>query len=51
MAFCIVSPFLILPVIITMVLFHLLILKEEKYLEKHHQEAYRQYKKEVRRYL
>ncbi len=49
--FCLLSPFLIVPVIITITLFHLMILKEEKYLEKHHTDNYRKYKKEVRRYI
>jgi protein-S-isoprenylcysteine O-methyltransferase Ste14 len=51
MVFCLLSPFLILAVLITIVLFHLMILKEENYLEKQHQDNYRQYKKEVRRYI
>jgi protein-S-isoprenylcysteine O-methyltransferase Ste14 len=51
MVFCLISPFLILSVLVTIGLFHLLILKEEKYLENKHQEDYRKYKKEVRRYL
>ena len=37
--------------ILTIVLFHLLILKEEKYLEEIHKEGYLAYKKKVRRYL
>jgi protein-S-isoprenylcysteine O-methyltransferase Ste14 len=36
MVFCLLSPFLILAVLITIVLFHLMILKEENYLEKQH---------------
>lgn len=51
MVFCLLSPYFIIPVLITMVLFHLMILKEETYLEKQHQEKYRKYKKEVRRYI
>ena len=51
MVFCLLSPLLILPVLITIVLFHLMTLKEENYLEKQHQDNYRQYKKEVRRYI
>ena len=51
MIFCLLSPFLILAVLITIVLFHLMILKEENYLEKQHQDNYRPYKKEGRRYI
>ncbi len=51
MVFCLLSPFLILSVLITIVLFHMMILKEESYLENKHQEQYRKYKKEVGRYL
>ncbi len=51
MIFCLLSPFLILPSLITIGLFHLMILKEEQYLENKHQEKYRRYKKEVRRYF
>ena len=51
MVFCLWSPFLILPVLITIMLFHLMILKEEKYLENKHQENYSRYKREVRRYF
>jgi protein-S-isoprenylcysteine O-methyltransferase Ste14 len=51
MVFCLLSPFLILSVLMTLVLFHLMILKEENYLENTHPENYIQYKKEVRRYL
>ena len=35
----------------TMFLFHLLILKEEKYLEGKHGDTYKKYKEQVRRYL
>jgi protein-S-isoprenylcysteine O-methyltransferase Ste14 len=51
MVLCLLSPFLIIPVLITMVLFHLMILKEEAYLEIQHQDKYIKYKKEVRRYI
>lgn len=51
MVFCLGSPFLILPVLITIMLFHLMILKEENYLENKHQENYLRYKSEVRRYF
>jgi protein-S-isoprenylcysteine O-methyltransferase Ste14 len=51
MVFCLLSPLIILPVLITIVLFHLMILKEEVYLENKHQENYKKYKRKVRRYL
>ena len=51
MVFYLISPVLIIPVLITIILFHLMILKEEKYLESKHQDSYRKYKKEVRRYI
>jgi protein-S-isoprenylcysteine O-methyltransferase Ste14 len=51
MVLCLLSPLFIIPVFITMVLFHLMILKEETHLEKQHREKYRKYKKEVRRYI
>lgn len=51
MILCVFSPVLMLPVLATIVLFHLMILKEEKYLEKQHGESYREYKLRVRRYI
>lgn len=45
------SPILIFTSLITIILFHLMILKEEKYLEKTHKEKYLEYKKRVGRYL
>jgi protein-S-isoprenylcysteine O-methyltransferase Ste14 len=51
MIFCLLSPFLIIPALITIALFHLMILKEEVYLENQHHDNYRKYKKEVRRYI
>ncbi len=45
------SLILFITVIITIILFHLMILKEEKYLENLHGEKYRKYKKRVRRYI
>jgi protein-S-isoprenylcysteine O-methyltransferase Ste14 len=51
MVFCLWSPFLILPVLSTIRLFHLMILKEENYLENKHPENYSRYKREVRRYF
>jgi protein-S-isoprenylcysteine O-methyltransferase Ste14 len=51
MVFCLWSPFLILSVLITIILFHLMILKEENYLENKHHENYNRYKREVRRYF
>ena len=48
---CLLSPIIILTVSVTIILFHLMILKEEKYLEKQHQEEYQKYKNEVRRYI
>lgn len=51
MVLCLWSPFLILPVLITIVLFHQMILKEEDYLENTHQENYSRYKREVKRYF
>jgi len=51
MLFCLLSPFLILTALITIILFHLMVLKEEKYLEKQHKENYSRYKQKVRRYL
>lgn len=37
--------------LVTIVLFHILILREEKYLEQVHQEKYENYKNKVRRYF
>jgi protein-S-isoprenylcysteine O-methyltransferase Ste14 len=51
MLFCMPSPILMLPVLITIILFHQMILKEEKYLESKHGDKYEQYKKEARRYI
>jgi protein-S-isoprenylcysteine O-methyltransferase Ste14 len=51
MVFGLWSPFLILPVLITIMLFHPMMLKEEKYLENKHQGNYIRYKREVRRYF
>jgi protein-S-isoprenylcysteine O-methyltransferase Ste14 len=51
MVFCLPSPFLFIPVLITAMLFHKLILKEEEYLERQHGTAYLKYKGKVRRYL
>jgi protein-S-isoprenylcysteine O-methyltransferase Ste14 len=48
---CLLSPFVVIVALITMVLFHLMILKEEVYLEDKHQDNYRNYKKAVRRYI
>lgn len=45
------SVFIFIPAVITMVLFNTLILKEEKYLEKQHGDAYKKYKQKVRRYF
>ncbi|KQC12382.1 MAG: hypothetical protein APR63_11165 [Desulfuromonas sp. SDB] len=51
MILCFISPVLILTVSVTMILFHQLILNEEKYLESVHGLEYLNYKKKVRRYL
>lgn len=51
MVFCVLSPFLIASALCTIILFHRLILKEETYLEKQHQDVYREYKERVRRYI
>ncbi len=51
MVFCMVSPLLIAPASATIILFHCMILREERYLEKQHGDSYLRYKKEVRRYL
>ncbi len=45
------SLFVILTSAFTIVLFHLLILKEEKHLEDIHGESYRKYKMDVGRYI
>lgn len=50
MVICFPSAVIIGPVLITMVLFHQMILKEEKHLEINHTE-YIEYKNRVRRYL
>jgi protein-S-isoprenylcysteine O-methyltransferase Ste14 len=50
MAICFPSPLMIAPVLITIILFHMMILKEEKHLEINHT-AYIKYKNKVRRYL
>ncbi len=50
MAVCFPAPLLIIPAVITMIMFHLMILKEEKHLEINHTE-YNKYKNKVRRYL
>jgi protein-S-isoprenylcysteine O-methyltransferase Ste14 len=48
---CLLSPFIIIPAIITIVLFHLMILKEEVYLENQHKDEYKKYRNNVRRYI
>lgn len=48
---CLVTPFIIISAIITIALFHLMILKEEVYLKNKHQDNYRKYKNNVRRYI
>lgn len=45
------SPFIIVPYFLVIVLFHSMILEEEKYLENTHGEAYFNYKKKVNRYI
>ena len=51
MVFSLLSPILFLTVIITITLFHFMILKEEEYLENLHGDNYIEYKKRVRRYI
>jgi protein-S-isoprenylcysteine O-methyltransferase Ste14 len=51
MVLCLLSVILIITASITIVLFHVMILREEKYLESNHGESYLKYKKEVRRYI
>ncbi len=51
MVFCMPSPVLLLPVLISIILFHQMILREEKYLSSKHGDKYEQYRKEVRRYI
>lgn len=51
MFFCLLSPLLIISALITILFFHLMILKEEKHLEEQHGESYKKYKNEVRRYI
>jgi protein-S-isoprenylcysteine O-methyltransferase Ste14 len=51
LVFSSLSVIIILTSLMTMFLFHLLILKEETYLEEKHGDKYRIYKKQVRRYL
>jgi protein-S-isoprenylcysteine O-methyltransferase Ste14 len=50
-SFVSLSLFVIAFSITTMILFHILILKEEVYLDKIHTDSYREYKRKVRRYL
>jgi protein-S-isoprenylcysteine O-methyltransferase Ste14 len=45
------SLVILIPAIITILFFNILILKEEKYLEKQHGDVYRKYKQQVRRYI
>jgi protein-S-isoprenylcysteine O-methyltransferase Ste14 len=45
------APVLIITVLATVILFHVIILNEEKYLEKTHGNNYKKYKERVRRYL
>ena len=51
MVLCFFSFILIITVLVTIIFFHIIILNEEKYLEKKHGSNYQEYKEKVRRYL
>ncbi len=51
MVLSMISPVLIATFLITVIMFHKMILNEEEYLERHHGISYREYKEAVRRYI